>query len=59
MGEILSGYGYQFLILVNIFCERSVRPNGSFEKAGGRRGHCEIKAVSFVKCHKSLITLSM
>ena len=49
MGQILSGYGSLFLILVNIFCDRFVRPRGKFVKAVGRRGYCEIKAVSVMK----------
>ena len=31
MGQIVSGYGSQFLILVNIICERFVRPHGIFK----------------------------
>jgi len=49
MDEILSGYGSQLLITANIFCERSVRPHGRFQKAAGRRVYCEIQAVSVMK----------
>jgi len=49
MGQIVSGYGSQFLILVNIFFERFVTPHGSYDNAAVRSGHCEIKAISVMK----------
>ena len=49
MGQIFGGYDFQYFILVNILCERSVRPHVSCEKAAGSSGHCEISAVSVVK----------
>jgi len=49
MGQIPSGYGFQFLIFVNILGEGSVRLHGSYQKAVGRIGHREIKTVYVIK----------